>query len=75
MKEKEYNLDDNLKGFVGREEELEKFNEILKRFVDDWCIYMTESNKHRNAYVLDVFGIGGVGKTTLLKKCALMSKN
>ena len=68
MKEKEYNLDDNLKGFVGREEELEKFNEILKRFVDDWCIYMTESNKHRNAYVLDVFGIGGVGKTTLLKK-------
>lgn len=37
MKEKEYNLDDNLKGFVGREEELEKFDEILKSFVDDWC--------------------------------------
>ncbi|MCI9411680.1 MAG: ATP-binding protein [Eubacterium sp.] len=69
MEQREYCLNEKIERFFGREEQLEKFQRQLTLYMDECKKVVTNENvEDRKTYVLDVYGIGGVGKTTLLKK-------
>lgn len=69
MEQMEYCLEEKFERFFGREEELGKFQRQLGLYRKEWeKAVINENVMDRKAYVLDVYGIGGVGKTTLLKK-------
>lgn len=69
MNRREFIVQDNFETFVGREKDIETFQVQLGNYQRDWENAILSRNENaRNAYVLDVIGIGGVGKTTFLKK-------
>ena len=55
--------------FVGREMEVDRYLEILECFLKEYAEkFASGKEAHRKSFVFNVYGFGGVGKTSLLKR-------
>ena len=63
-----------MNNFVGRKHECNYFNSILSDFLEEYASEYVKENPVRSQSVLDVYGVGGIGKTSLLKQMLILTQ-
>lgn len=60
-------MDYEEKYFVGRKKEIAQYLDLLKQFLDEYENNAALDCPARSSCVLNIYGVGGMGKTSLLK--------